>query len=90
MHKRFPLIERNGFFQVFEDPHIKAIKLVKEIDHPTCGKLKVLDSPVKFSDFSSEMKPPPVLGQHTAEVLHDLLNLTEDEIVELKSKNVIK
>lgn len=74
---------------MFADPHVKAINLVKEIDHPTCGKIKVVDSPVKFSDFQNDLKPSPILGQHTDETLKDLLDLSDEKIAELRSNKTI-
>ena len=64
--------------------------MVKEIDHPTCGKIKILDSPIKFSDYQSTMKPSPVLGQHTDEVLKNLLGFDDEKIQQLKSDKIIK
>jgi succinate--hydroxymethylglutarate CoA-transferase len=50
--------------------------MVKEIDHATIGKLKVLNSPVKYSRSGPSIRsPPPLLGEHTRDVLHEVLGM---------------
>ncbi|XP_065202887.1 succinate--hydroxymethylglutarate CoA-transferase [Planococcus citri] len=80
----------NGIKEVFEDPHLKAIELVKEIDHPTLGKIKVLDSPVKFSDYESIPKPSPLLGQDTDEILKNVLGFDDEKIQQLKTDKIVE
>ncbi|XP_031785369.1 succinate--hydroxymethylglutarate CoA-transferase [Nasonia vitripennis] len=87
----FPYGQINTMKQVFEDPHIKHIKLVKEIDHPVAGKMKVVGPPVKYSHAKNEVRlPPPGLGQHTSEILKNVLNYSEQTIEELRSNKVIQ
>lgn len=76
--------------QACEDPHVKAIGIVKEVSHPTAGSVKLLGSAVKFSHFSKDPQSPPLLGQHTEEVLKTMLKYSDEKIDELKSKQVIK
>jgi crotonobetainyl-CoA:carnitine CoA-transferase CaiB-like acyl-CoA transferase len=59
--------------EVFKDPQVLHQKMLMEIDHPTAGKIKSLGFPVKLSRTPAELKnPPPLLGQHTEEVLKEL------------------
>lgn len=64
--------------------------MITEVEHPTCGPIKLVSPPVKFSDTQPSIRePPPTLGQHTTEVLTELLGMKSDEIETLKSDGVI-
>lgn len=64
--------------------------MITEVEHPTCGPIKLVSPPVKFSDTQPSIRePPPTLGQHTTEVLTELLGMKSDEIEILKSDGVI-
>jgi len=80
----------NTVDQVFRDPQVLHRGMVQEIDHPTAGRVKLVGIPVKFSATPGEIRlPPPLLGQHTEEVLTGLLGLTASEIAALRSDGVI-
>jgi crotonobetainyl-CoA:carnitine CoA-transferase CaiB-like acyl-CoA transferase/enoyl-CoA hydratase/carnithine racemase len=54
------------------DPHALARGMIQEVEHPTAGLVKVLGSPMKLSSTPTTIRrPPPLLGQHTEEVLTD-------------------
>jgi crotonobetainyl-CoA:carnitine CoA-transferase CaiB-like acyl-CoA transferase len=79
----------NTLEQVFADPHVIARKMVVEMQHPTGEPVKVIANPVKLSATPpSYRSPPPVLGQHTAEVLGGLLGMSEAEIAGLQEKGI--
>lgn len=64
---------------------------MKELDHPTVGKVKVVGPPVTYSYAENCVRsPPPLLGQHTDEILQNLLDLSDKEINELKTKKIIQ
>jgi succinate---hydroxymethylglutarate CoA-transferase len=64
--------------------------MIKELDHPALGKLKVLNSPVQYSRSGPSIRtPPPLLGQHTKQVLRDVLGFGDAEVDSLKKENVI-
>ncbi|PSN48104.1 Succinate--hydroxymethylglutarate CoA-transferase [Blattella germanica] len=66
-------------------------KLVKEMQHPTAGTVKVVGPPVVFSEGQNEVRlPPPTLGQHTDEVLRNVLQYPADKISELRSKGIVQ
>ena len=80
----------NDFRQVFDDPQIRHREVVREIAHPLSGTLSVVANPLKFSVTPVEYKrPPPLLGQHTAEVLRELLGLDDAAIDALCAEGVI-
>lgn len=80
----------NDFRQVFDDPQIRHREVVREIVHPLSGSLSVVANPLKFSSTPIEYKrPPPLLGEHTSEVLRELLALDEAAIAQLAADGVI-
>ncbi|XP_012272978.1 succinate--hydroxymethylglutarate CoA-transferase isoform X2 [Orussus abietinus] len=87
----FPWGPVNSIGQVFDDPHIKNIGLVKEMEHATVGKVKLVGPPVIYSYAQNEARlPPPTLGQHTSEVLKELLKYSEATIKNLIHDKVIQ
>lgn len=80
----------NTVDQVFRDPQVLHRGMVQEIEHPTAGRVKLVGIPVKFTATPGEIRlPPPLLGQHTEEVLTGLLGLTASEIAALRTDGVI-
>jgi crotonobetainyl-CoA:carnitine CoA-transferase CaiB-like acyl-CoA transferase len=80
----------NTVDQVFEDPQVLHRGMAQEIEHPTAGRVKLVGIPVKFTATPGEIRlPPPLLGQHTEEVLTGLLGLTAQEIAALRTEGVI-
>ncbi|XP_061660781.1 succinate--hydroxymethylglutarate CoA-transferase isoform X2 [Syngnathoides biaculeatus] len=74
----------NSIRQAFADPQVRHNGLVQEMEHPTAGRIAVPGPAVRYSSFSrGEPTPPPVIGQHTAEVLRDALAYGDDVIGEL-------
>ncbi len=59
--------------EVFEDPQIKHLKLEETVQHPRLGALRQLANPIRIEAMTghSVRMPPPTLGQHSEEALHD-------------------
>ena len=64
--------------------------MVTEVEHPTCGPMKMVNTPVKYSFSEPSIRtPPPVLGQHTDEVLGSILHMSDAEIQSLRKEGVV-
>jgi crotonobetainyl-CoA:carnitine CoA-transferase CaiB-like acyl-CoA transferase len=71
----------NDIAQVYEEPQVKARGIRVEMDHPVAGSLPTVASPMRFSATPVEYRrAPPVLGQHTEEVLRELLGKSDAEL----------
>ncbi|MDX1609164.1 MAG: CaiB/BaiF CoA-transferase family protein [Halofilum sp. (in: g-proteobacteria)] len=80
----------NRIDQVFADPQVQARGMRVEAPHPLAGNVPLVGSPLKFSRTPTrEAVAPPTLGQHTAEVLQDVLGLDESAIEELRAAGAI-
>jgi crotonobetainyl-CoA:carnitine CoA-transferase CaiB-like acyl-CoA transferase len=80
----------NNIAQVFEEPQVKARGVKIELQHATAGMLPLVSSPMRFSETALEYRlPPPVLGEHTDEVLRGLLRKSEEEIARLRAAGVL-
>ena len=80
----------NDIAQVVEHPQVKARRSFREVDHPSVGKVHVVASPVRLSKTPArEPTPSPVHGQHTREVLSEVLGLGDEEISKLAAAGVI-
>jgi crotonobetainyl-CoA:carnitine CoA-transferase CaiB-like acyl-CoA transferase len=80
----------NNLRDVFEEPQVKARGMLRELPHTTAGKVPQVVSPMKFSQTPLEFpSAPPVLGEHTEEVLRDMLGRSPEEIARLRAAGAI-
>ena len=80
----------NTLEQVFQEPQAIARGLKLELDHPLAGKVSLVRSPMRFSGTPIEHQiPPPTLGQHTEEVLRELLKMDAVAIAGLRAGGVL-
>jgi len=80
----------NNLAQVFEEPQVKARGIRIELDHGAGGKLPMVASPMRFSGTPVEYRQaPPLLGQHTEEVLSLILGKDREELDRLRAAGVI-
>ena len=64
--------------------------MVQEIEHPMCGPIKLVNTPVKFSESTPGIRtPPPTLGQHTDEILGESLGMSIEEIEGLRHEGIV-
>ena len=84
----------NNLAEVFVDPQIKARSMVAHWQHPVKNDLPLVASPLKLSATPVRGPghgglPPPLLGQHTDDVLRELLGCTDLKLADLKKNGVI-
>jgi crotonobetainyl-CoA:carnitine CoA-transferase CaiB-like acyl-CoA transferase len=80
----------NNFAEVFADPQIVHREMLIHMPHPTIGETPQVANPVRFSAAPIQyQRPPPLLGEHTADVLRELLHMDEPGIDGLRQRKVI-
>jgi crotonobetainyl-CoA:carnitine CoA-transferase CaiB-like acyl-CoA transferase len=80
----------NSVAQALTDPHTIARDMVRTVQHPTAGDVKMLGIPFRFSDTPPSVRSaPPTLGQHTDEILRDIVRLSNDRVASLRAEKVI-
>src|SRR5262249_53017460 len=76
----------NNIGQVVEHPQVAARQALVTIDHPRAGKVRMVGAPVRLSETPGSVRTPaPMLGEHTEQVLKELLGLDGGEIARLRS-----
>ncbi len=79
----------NNLQEVFENEQVIARGIEMRVPHPTAGTMKLVASPMRLSKTPVEVRmPPPLLGQHTDEVLHEL-GMSAAQINELHQKGIV-
>jgi crotonobetainyl-CoA:carnitine CoA-transferase CaiB-like acyl-CoA transferase len=80
----------NSMDQVFADPQVQARGLRFDIPHPSAGSVPMVASPLNIPTTPCEVRyPPPLLGQHTDEVLQELLGYDQAAIDALREEGVV-
>ncbi|KAL9600692.1 MAG: hypothetical protein Q9219_003022 [cf. Caloplaca sp. 3 TL-2023] len=77
-----PYAAVNNIQATLNHEHVLARDMVKEVEHPTCGPMKLVNHPVKYSHAEPNIRlAPPTLGQHTDEILGDILGMSGSDII---------
>jgi crotonobetainyl-CoA:carnitine CoA-transferase CaiB-like acyl-CoA transferase len=80
----------NDIAQVYAEPQVQARGVKIEAEHPVAGRLPMVASPMRFSATPLEHRvPPPVLGQHTEEILSKVLGKSAEAIARLRVAGAI-
>jgi CoA:oxalate CoA-transferase len=80
----------NDIAQAAVDPQVVARQMIVDVQHPQAGGIKVSGTPVKLSRTPAEVRgPSPDIGQHTNEVLKELLGLTDEQIDALRQQDAL-
>jgi crotonobetainyl-CoA:carnitine CoA-transferase CaiB-like acyl-CoA transferase len=80
----------NTVAQALDDPHTDARQMVEIVEHASAGSLRLLGIPFKLGDTEASVRrPPPLLGQHTDEILARELGMDADQIAALRTDKVI-
>jgi CoA:oxalate CoA-transferase len=76
--------------ELTSDPQIMTNEYIVEVDHPSVGKIKTIGKPIRFSETPVQIgNCAPAFGQHTEEVLIDILGYSWEDIAKLKEEEVI-
>jgi formyl-CoA transferase len=75
--------------EIAEEPSLRKTGTVVEVDHPTRGKYLSVGNPIKLSDSISEVTRSPLLGEHTDEILKDVLKFSSKDISEIKNSGAL-
>ena len=76
--------------QVFADEQVVARDMIWAVLHPTAGEIRLVGSPLKLSETPAACRShPPLLGEHTEEVLTSLLGYSSDEVRRLRAEKAI-
>jgi formyl-CoA transferase len=79
-----------NFEQVFSMPTVDEREMLVKMKHPTIGELPLVGSPLKMSDTPVEYRlHPPLMGEHTEEVLNELLEYLSEHVMDLKKRGVV-
>jgi formyl-CoA transferase len=85
-----PCAPVNTIDRAFADPQTAAREMQIEVPHPTIGPLKMIGTPLKLAGLTAPpLRPPPLLGEHTDQVLLEVLKMTKEEIRSLRAGGVI-
>jgi crotonobetainyl-CoA:carnitine CoA-transferase CaiB-like acyl-CoA transferase len=83
-----PCGEIQDVASALDDPQTRARQAVVEIDHPELGRVRQVASPLRLSSAAAPLRRGPLLGEHTAEVLHELCGYSAQHIEELANAGV--
>jgi formyl-CoA transferase len=75
--------------EVLADPHLKAREMIVDVDYPTRGTYQTVGCPVKLSASPAQVTRPPLLGEHTDELLSSLCGLAPSDLKQLRDKGVV-
>jgi crotonobetainyl-CoA:carnitine CoA-transferase CaiB-like acyl-CoA transferase len=73
MEAGVPCARVNNFKEVFDDPHMQARGIVRDVDHPRLGKMRAVRNPILLDHDGPDLqRPSPMLGEHSEELLREL------------------
>ena len=75
--------------EIAEEQSLRKTGTIVEVDHPTRGKYLTVGNPIKMSDSISEVKRSPLLGEHTEEILRDVLKFDRRRIVKVQASGAL-
>jgi len=75
--------------EIIEDESLRATGTVVEVDHPTRGKYFSVGNPIKLSDSPSDVTRSPLLGEHTDEILRQVLGFSDHQVAEIHDSGAL-
>jgi formyl-CoA transferase len=99
-HSKFEVMERLNAIDapcgpvldtadIINDPHLMARQMIVEVAHPQRGTFKTVGCPLKLSDSPVEITASPLLGEHSEEILRQVMGYDKDEVEKLRQEGVI-
>lgn len=89
MQAQIPCAPINSLEDLFADPHLQAGELFATMDHPSEGRIQVVNSPIRFSASPAAIsRPAPLLGQHSREILREA-GMADAEIAALVDSGIV-
>jgi formyl-CoA transferase len=80
----------NTIDQVLDDPQVRAREMIIQVPHPSAGSLKMVASPLNIPTDPVKVRlPPPLLGEHTEQILQDVLGFDRKTVEDLRTAQVI-
>ena len=80
----------NDVAAVFDHPQVQPRDLILEVEHPTAGPIHLTGFPYKLTDTPAELHhPPPLLGEHTEDVLTEMLGYSIEEVAQFQERGAI-
>lgn len=75
--------------ELAEEPSLRETGTVVEVDHPDRGKYLTVGNPIKLSDSPSDVARSPLLGEHTDDILRDVVGMSDEEIAAAKAEGAV-
>ncbi len=90
LEKRIPIAPINTIDKALADPQTLSRNMVVEVEYPDNKKLRIVGNPIKMSEVDEEVfRRPPYLGEHTEEILRDLLQYPPERIEAIKTEKAV-
>ena len=74
---------------IIDDAHLHVREMIVDVPHSQRGTFKTVGSPLKLSDSPVEITQSPLLGEHTAAVLREVMGYSADEVEKLRQQGVV-
>jgi formyl-CoA transferase len=75
--------------ELAEEPSLRQTGTVVEVDHPERGKYLTVGNPIKLSDSPAEVQRSPLLGEHTDDILRNVLGFSETDIAAARKQGAV-
>jgi formyl-CoA transferase len=75
--------------ELAEEPSLRESGTVVEVDHPERGKYLTVGNPIKMSDSPSDVGRSPLLGEHTDEILKNVVGFSDEEIAAARADKAV-
>ena len=85
---KVPCAPVNSIPDAFKDAQVTDRGLIVNIPHPEFGDIKQVASPINISDTDTQYRRAPALGEHTEEILKEILGWNDIQITEIKEEGV--